>query len=207
MSQLFGLIAQVNASPPSSSPLADLKTVVETVQAATTAVAVVVGAIWAYFKFVKERTYRPRLEVGMSGEWRSTGKERLLHARVTVKNIGTSVVELAQEGTGLRLSRISSIPEEAGQIKWQKLTVFPILAEHQWIEPGETVSDDLLVTVPVPASEPTLFETRLVWTWRESEGNIVVFARKLIAHDAKMESGEETSSVLGMAKGKGDAGG
>jgi len=70
--------------------LDDLKTIVEIAGTTVTAVAVIVGGLWAYFKFVRGRTFRPRLELGMSGQWRMIKDEPFLHARVTVKNIGAA---------------------------------------------------------------------------------------------------------------------
>ena len=183
MHALLVLIAQVGDASTAPSTLDSAKTLAEAVQAAVTTIALVVGGIWAYFRFVKERTYRPRLEVGMHGEWRRVGRQRLLSARVTVKNIGTSVVELAQKGTGLRVSRMSSITAPPSRVSWERIRVFSIFEEHKWIEPGETISDDLLLHISVSDGEPVLFETRLVWTWRGSEGNIVVFAREIIGEE------------------------
>jgi hypothetical protein len=71
-----------------------------------TAAAVIIGAIWAYYRFVMDRTYRPRLNVMMEGEWLDAGGARTLLARVRVKNIGNAVVQLQQRGTGLRVRRL-----------------------------------------------------------------------------------------------------
>jgi hypothetical protein len=49
------------------------KTVAEIVQAAITSLAVLVGGIWAYFKLVKGRTFRPRVETGIDAAWLGTG--------------------------------------------------------------------------------------------------------------------------------------
>jgi hypothetical protein len=88
--------------------LANVSTVVGVVGTSATTVALVVGGLWAYFRFIKGRTYRPRLEVGMSGQWRHIGEKYLLHARITVRNIGGSKVSLLQKGTGLKVSVMSA---------------------------------------------------------------------------------------------------
>jgi hypothetical protein len=194
MTSVVRLLAQAGAPAASPSALDNVKTAAAAFQAVVTAVAIVVGGVWAYFKFVKERTYRPRLEVGMAGEWCDVQGTRLLHARVTVKNIGTSVVTLRQKGTGLRLSRVASIPVLPGAVGWTKVKAFSIFEEHSWIEPGETISDDLLLRADIPAAEPTLLETRLVWSWRESEGNIVVFARKIVGAESSIEGASRPRS-------------
>lgn len=83
----------------------DIKTLVDIVSTLVTTTAVVIGAAWAYFKFLKGRTFRPRLEVGLSGEWRPVDDGRhLFHARVTVTNIGAAVVELVSGEPVCRLA-------------------------------------------------------------------------------------------------------
>src|SRR5512132_4173741 len=128
-----------------ASLLDDIDTIVGIVGTAITALAVIIGGIWAYFKFVKGRTYRPRLEVGLFGQWRIINGRPLLQARLTVKNIGASVVTLLQKGTGLRVGMLEgNQPSPPAAQVWRELRVFEVLGEHQWIEPQETVSDDLL---------------------------------------------------------------
>jgi hypothetical protein len=162
--------------------LGDIKTVVDIVGTVVTAVAVAVGGLWAYFKFVKGRTYRPRLEVGMSGRWRQVDGTDLLHARIIVRNIGNSVVTLLQRGTGLRVSVPAADQGTApAAVAWTVLRVFEILGEHEWIEPGETVSDDVLLNLGVPEPIPVMFESRLVWRWSgRDSGTIVVFSRQVL---------------------------
>jgi hypothetical protein len=46
-----------------------------------------------------------------------------------------------------------------------------VFNEHAWIEPGETVTDDVLLQLAVPEGEPVAFETRLVWEWAGADGN------------------------------------
>lgn len=176
---LLGVI--LGQGQPDPSVLDDIKTVAEIVNNAVTALAFVVGAVWAYFRFVKERTYRPRLEVTLSAFADVVGSRRLVRGRITVKNIGTSVVRLRQRGTGLRISKISHVPAEVYPVEWEVIGVFEILAEHAWIEPGESVTDESLVAIDFPDSEPLLLESRLVWTTADVEGNVVVFTRQVVS--------------------------
>lgn len=182
-----------------------------------TASAVVIGGIWAYFKFVRGRTYRPRLSVDMAGQWRSVDGVDLLHLRIRVSNIGASKISLNQYGTGLQLSFPAD--EQDGppnEVRWQKVPLiennndedeqpendgdvdeqpehygipqartFEIFKEHEWIEPGETVSDELLLNL---GRTPTISmpEVTLMWSLsgrhhdRFSGKDIEVFARRII---------------------------
>jgi len=163
--------------------LDDAKTIVDLVGTAVTAIAVVVGAVWAYYRFIRDRTYRPRLDVSMACERHRVREQRLLLARVRVKNIGASNVELLQEGTGLRISTLGATPEHA-PVTWTSRTVRPLLEQHQWIEPGETVSDDVLVRIDdVGVGEPVLLETRLRWKLRDRRSRVVVVSARQVFPD------------------------
>lgn len=181
-----------------ATPLDNVKTVVDIVGTAVTALALILGGIWAYFKFVKGRTYRPRLGVGLAGQWRLVDGRRLLHARITVKNIGASKVTLLQRGTGLRVSVLGQDqPVAPASTSWERLRVFEILGAHQWIEPGETVSDDLLLNLGRPGPTPVLFEVRLVWKWTERSGNIVVLTRQIIPVNSTIDQHQERVAEVG----------
>jgi hypothetical protein len=183
-----GLLATLLQDETSSSGLDDVKTVADIIGTLVTALALLIGAVWAYYRFVKGRTFRPRLEVSMGGEWLTVHGKRLLLARVRVKDIGASVVRLRQEGTGLRVS--SPVDSDApGAVGWEPGHVYTILEKHEWIEPGETVSDDVLLHLAVTEGQPVLFETRLVWNrsgLRWKKRNIVVFARQVVPPGADL---------------------
>src|SRR5262249_6336609 len=119
------------------SGLDNFKTVVDIIGTIVTAAAVIIGGIWAYFKFVKGRTFRPRLEVDMSGQWLKVDGKQLLQARIRVKNIGSSKVTLLQKGTGLRIGVLAEQqPSPPAAATWDGQRVFVVLKEHQWIEPS-----------------------------------------------------------------------
>jgi hypothetical protein len=168
--------------------LSDVETVVSVIGTSVTALAVVIGGWWAYFKFIRGRTYRPRLAVKMLAQWRVVNGRALLHARITVKNIGTSVITLGQRGTGLRVSLLSpNQPEPPSAADWEVLRVFEILKDHEWIEAGETVSDDQLLDLGVADPVTSLFEARLVWTWSGRKNEIVVMARQIMPPDSTID--------------------
>jgi hypothetical protein len=194
------LLAQASSGE-EATPLDNIKTFVDIVGTSVTAVALIIGGVWAYFKFVKGRTYRPRLEVGLFGQWRSVDDKDLVQARITVKNIGASVVTLLQEGTGLRVSVLApDQPKAPTSAIWERLKVFEILTDHNWIEPGETVSDDLMLDLGVSDPMLTLFEARLVWRWSRPDGNIVVFARQIIPVDSTVDGLEKGHAGDGQGK-------
>lgn len=149
-----------------SSGLETAKGLIDIFGTLVTTVAVVVGGIWAYFKFIKGRTYRPHVEVAQSGAWLGSNGSLGFKATVTLKNIGAAKVELRQKGTGLRISRLAATqPEPPSESSWDSLGVFKIFTNHEWIEPGETISDDLLIRLPLDP-QTLQVETRLVLPWK-----------------------------------------
>jgi hypothetical protein len=166
-------------APPTALEI--LKTWVEIFGTLVTAGAVIVAGLWAYFRFFKDRTYRPRLDVTIVGEWKTVEGVPLLHVNVSVKNIGTSVVTLIQRGTGLEFYPASPSQSAPPRLSasWDEGPVLSILTDHNWIEPGETVSDDL-VARNLNSAKPLRLDVRLVWKWKRSAGNIVVKARKIV---------------------------
>jgi hypothetical protein len=188
-----------------------------------TLLAIGFGGVWAYYKFIRSRTFRPRLSVEILGQWRDADgregrevadgraypgrlglrlrrpKAYVFHVRLRVTNIGAAKVTLKQLGTGLTIS----FPREQQPLSpyyfgWESVSVhkdekqvgaLPILTEHEWIEPAETVSDDLLLDLD---RSPTLamLEVTLMWSRsrrkRFSCRDIEVFKRQIIPPDSVM---------------------
>src|SRR5215470_217069 len=61
---------------------------------------------------------------------------------------------------------------------WMEGQVYEVLDKHAWVEPGETVSDELLLNLGVSKFEPAMLKARLVWHRRR--GNITVSAKQII---------------------------
>lgn len=168
---------------------------------ATAAAVIIVGGFWAYFKFVMGRTFKPQLSIEMAGQWRVTANaEDLFHVRIRVTNIGASKMHLLQEGTGSGLRISFPAPEQPappGPIKWTDVPlakgdpqsrVLELLKEHKWIEPGETVADDLLLNL---GTGPRIAMLELCLSWKRPgrwwwRREVDVFARQIIPHNSTM---------------------
>jgi hypothetical protein len=168
----------------SADTLSTTQTIVEIAGTLITAIAVLVGGYWAYYKFIKGRTFRPHVEVDVSGGWLGSDGALGLHLAVRLKNIGSGSIELVQRGTGVKVSRIAAAQGEApAETRWTPLGVFEIFTEHEWVEPGESVSDELLIRLPLV---PQVLEvhTRLVLRWKPR--NVTVGARRIIVPDSSV---------------------
>jgi hypothetical protein len=176
------------ASTPSR--LDNFKTLADAIGQIITSLAVIVGGTWAYFKFARGRTLRPKLSIEMSGQWLKAGRKHWLQVRIKVTNIGTSKVALEQEGTWLEVKALaanqSSPPDYAD---WNSAEKYEVLDDHAWIEPGETVSDDLMLNLgirPVPVRLDGRFIVR-----RKILNNIEVNARRVLSEKAVINNKDE----------------
>lgn len=110
---------------------------------------ILVGALWAYYKFFRGRTFRPRLELLVSGKTWNSDRLTQLTATVQIKNVGLSKLALSQEGTALRVfsqqpTKAKDIPTD---VEWERLLTRAIFEKHKWIEPGETIVDEMLLAL------------------------------------------------------------
>jgi hypothetical protein len=104
--------------------------------------------VWAYFNFIKSRTYYPRMELSVSGEIRFKNKEQYLVPRVTLNNIGKSKVQLNQSGTGYKIYFANGAKEASGELIWTGGNeTFTMFEDHAWIEPGESIFDEMRLFV------------------------------------------------------------
>ena len=89
--------------------------------------AIVIGGVWAYYKFVKGRFYRPRLEPSVTAEtFRSADRDYVV-VSTSLKNVGTSKIDIQQgscpksviddkhfRSNELRLGGLNEIPSKTG---------------------------------------------------------------------------------------------
>lgn len=112
------------------------------------------GAVFAYYKFVKGRMFRPRLEPSVSGETFRKNDRDYLIATIALKNVGTSKVEIKQAGTALRVfgSPTSAIddaePSTQASADWKRIGTLSVFEKHGWIESAELIEDQILVAIP-----------------------------------------------------------
>ena len=117
-------------------------------------VGILVGAVWAYYKFVKGRMFRPRLEPSVSGETFRKNDRDYLIASIALKNVGTSKVEIKQAGTALRVfgsptsATDDAEPSTQASADWKRIVTLSVFEKHGWIESAELIHDQILVAIP-----------------------------------------------------------
>jgi hypothetical protein len=160
--------------------LASAQTWINVIGPIITAAVAVIGGIFAYFKFIKGRIFRPRVRINMSAEWIKSSAKDLLLARIEVKNIGKSKISIKQEGTGLRVLVLAADqPAAPAATAWERRKTCTILKGHDWIESDETVSSDTLLDLGI-APAPVKFEGRIV-VRRTAFSNIAVNASQIFS--------------------------
>jgi hypothetical protein len=118
----------------------------------------VIGGIWAYFKFVRYRTLKPRLI--FSFDWKLLDQDYshlLAILRLKLENRGQAKVGLRKkkqhrcylkyalitEALSLSQQPISLLTVPAQRL----LHLDTVFAAHGWIEPGETIDDVKVLTI------------------------------------------------------------
>jgi hypothetical protein len=137
------------------------QTTVDIVQKLFTIAAIIIGGIWTYFNFFRGRTYRMRLEATVSGKIVTFKGSNHLIADISLKNVGLSKVEIEQQKSALHVLSYE-FPVGTRSIvgaTWKDLHVFPVFESHHWIEPGEAIEEQRLMTIP--ANARTAFQLRL----------------------------------------------
>jgi hypothetical protein len=161
------------------SRVTDWNSAGSTVESFTTAVGIVVGGVWAYFKFIKDRIYRPRVNLTVEAGHVTVDGVRFLACRATIENKGASKLKV-QDGTVL-IVRTGSVGEGALlATHWSSneddaTAMVKVFGKHEWLESTEIVCDDVMVRLE--GSETTIYrvELRLLVghpSWRS--GNIAI---------------------------------
>jgi hypothetical protein len=133
-----------------SGALSTLQTLADIAQKTAATIAIVGTAGWAYFKFVRGRTFRRRLELMISGEVRRDPGIVYLLTNSTAKNIGLSKFEIDHDKSGLRVMTHASedAVTEARLAQWSPLSTWAVLEGKDSLEPGEPAAEEFLIEIP-----------------------------------------------------------
>ncbi len=142
------------------------KDVGDSVQSFVTAGGILAGGIFTYFKFVKDRIYRPRVDLRVEAdqiELGSTGT--FLVCRASVENKGATKLSLQHDGTAILVRTPRHRANVLRETAWSNTPesgVADIFAKHDWIESTETIRDEALVRVTPDSDCVYRIELRVV---------------------------------------------
>ena len=118
--------------------------------------AFLVGGFWVLMNYLRNRTHVPRLQVEVKAELVKRGDRYFLLATCQAKNVGLSIIRLPSPerkgeglpGTAVLVKMLPPFDPEPHifEVPWDdEPTVFDIFANHQFIEPGLTISEQKLI--------------------------------------------------------------
>jgi hypothetical protein len=122
------------------------------------------GAIWAYYKFIKGRVYRPRLKLSLHASNLITSQQNLLLVSLTIENVGLSVVKLQKKSMLVRvlLPEVAKPGSKARKIEGKPIGTFRVFQDHALIESSETIGDELTLSIPSLQPEAIILQFRVV---------------------------------------------
>jgi hypothetical protein len=136
------------ALPPASPTATDWITAVTDV---IQALAILVAGAWAYWKFVRGRTFRRRAELTIDSAELVGGAAAAIRAQATLRNTGGADIPIRV--AVLRGSVADGDELDKGDVRWNRIVSVPLFSDHAWIESNETVHDDVLIPLS-PAVTP-----------------------------------------------------
>ncbi|HMI99246.1 MAG TPA: hypothetical protein VK488_05380 [Gaiellaceae bacterium] len=184
---------QAAASAPSWKDWADAAA------SAAQALAIVIGGAWAYFKFVKGRTFAKRVELAVTATVLPT-RRPTLKVRATLRNAGLSKLPLRIQV--VTVYGIYAAPTSANPIAMREAQLGKrkrIFKAHKWIEAQETVSDEILCLVPARDEELLAFRAECtIFARRRKPGALTWTASAVVP--AEVEASDQAISSMGVAK-------
>lgn len=145
-------------APVSVTTTPALDVTLDTVEKFLKVLAYLVGAAWVYFNYIRGRTYKARLEVKLSGVRLEPNSLSLAKITAQVKNAGLSKCELLDRGSGLRLQGYDATKQVD---HWTSLGTYTMLTKNnQWIEPGVTIEEQVLL--PIDSGKYAAFRVELI---------------------------------------------
>jgi hypothetical protein len=148
--------------------------------------AIIVGGVWAYFKFLRGRTFAKRAELSVAPSFLNLGKQSALKVAASLKNAGLSKVPLRTQA--VFVYGIYAAPTADDPIATREQLVGKpkkIFAAHKWVEAQETITDEILIVLPNsdPSSQPQGLALRVecrVYEERRKPGGLKWTASALV---------------------------
>ncbi|HXM36875.1 MAG TPA: hypothetical protein VN920_16890 [Pyrinomonadaceae bacterium] len=140
-----------------------------TVEHVATVVAVIIGGLWAYYKFFRGRVFVPRLDLELSATGFCKNNTTFLVVSLELKNVGLSRVDIHQRGTALRVSaNVGNTPiTKTDTVSWRRPKAYTIFERHSWIESRESIKDELMIAIPGCNHSAFRLEFRLIGSRNE----------------------------------------
>jgi hypothetical protein len=149
----IGLLDQSNYSDRVLNDWERISSILENI---ITIIALALGAMVGYFKFIKGRVYRPRIEPAVTGRIEKLNGLTMLVVHSEAKNVGNSKISLGPSSgldiffDGVRLFPKGGQPLSIATVKWQEPISFRVFRDHHWVESGETIREEQMFSLSSP---------------------------------------------------------
>jgi hypothetical protein len=111
------------------------------------AAAIIIGGVWAYYKFFKGRTFNRRAEVTVSASLITADPPHAIRARATLKTTGGSDIPLRAKILQAYVLDAGDI-DRTGRARWREVANAPVFSDHGWLESQEQITDDVVIALP-----------------------------------------------------------
>lgn len=181
----------------SSLEISDWGSFLTKIETLVKVLAIILGGVWAYYKFIKGRVYNARLEPKVTGKIERIQGRDCLVATLQLKNVGASKVtieescrldifsdemhELPEPGQGLDLR---SVPLNDEPIS------FAAFSLHEWIESVETIEEEIIIVL---GSDRRLFKLELHIDTARTTATAMTFVRM----EQKTEAAASQPNITG----------
>jgi hypothetical protein len=115
--------------------------------------ALCAGGCWAYFKFIKGRTFQESLTPAVTGRFVALDGVVYLIATIQIKNVGSSRIDFDRQTSALVLYEYTqSLDTEVHAVKNKRLTSFNVFEreKERYVEPNETIEVQQFISIPGP---------------------------------------------------------
>lgn len=106
--------------------------------------AILIGALWAYYKFFKGRIFHKRAEPAIDANLLRTGSSYAIRAGVKLKNTGSADIPLRVTLISVA-TYVAGDVDEHGRPQWPEVARAHAFGDHESVESQETIVDDLLI--------------------------------------------------------------
>jgi hypothetical protein len=150
--------------------------------------AILIGGAWAYYKFIRGRTFHRRAELAITASLVPTGAAPAIRAQASMTNTGGADIPLR-----VKIIRVAAFDrkdlDDAEPPNWVEVATAAVFEAHDWIESHETIGDEVLVTLPAASASAlaymvtcVVYERRKQSRFRRNEGGGVAWtARSIVA--------------------------
>lgn len=138
-----------------------LKDIVDIVAGVVTTLAAVLAGGFAYYRFIKGRVFHPRFTVSAQARQLRVHTTDYLLSTLEVANVGLSRIDI-DEATLRVCSLIGHATDAASAPDRVWLDTAQVMLAHTWIESGEKLTEQSLLTLPAGHSAPVLIDFRVV---------------------------------------------